>query len=103
MEVLALTVVAVLGTVVLGADAQVRIDPDETLTVRGSWTNSGTFTPGANSTVDFAGSDTAVLAGSTDFGLLVCTTAAKRIDFTAGDTFSVSNGLTLAGRTSPDG
>ena len=84
---------AVVGTVDIRANGFLGVGSDATLSVQGSWTNNGDFAADDGGIVEFAGTDAATVVGDTTFARLVCTTATKRIDFQAGDTFTVSNGV----------
>jgi hypothetical protein len=82
------------GTSTLTANAS-------TITVSGSWTNSGTFTQGT-STVVFNTGTTAVITGTTTFyNLTITHTAAKTVNFatTGSPQYDVSHTFTVTGHT----
>ncbi|MBI4398003.1 MAG: hypothetical protein HY586_02635, partial [Candidatus Omnitrophica bacterium] len=72
--------------------------PSGAFTVADDWVRTGgTFTPGTG-TVTFDNSLlTSTISGSTTFYNFTTTTAGKTIEFTAGTTQTVTNGLTLTG------
>lgn len=72
-------------------------------TVGDNWTNSGTFTHN-DGTVTFDTTTTATFAGATTFYGFTSTTAAKTLEFTAGQTFTIATGglLTLTGTADPN-
>ena len=87
-----------------GSVALYEIEIDGTLngtsgdfTVKEDWNLDGTFTHG-NNTVTFTDSGQASrISGNVNFYNLTCTTASKQLDFIAGETFTISNALTLTG------
>lgn len=83
------------GDVAIRAASKLRILSNQTLTVLGSWTNSGTFTADTNSTLIFAGTNTATIARGEAYYNLTCTTLYKRINFLAGSTSLVYGTLML--------
>ena len=66
------------------------------ITVGRNWSNSGTFTA-RSGTVVLNTTTTAALSGATTFYNLSSTTAGKTLQFTAGQTFTVSGLLTITG------
>lgn len=72
-------------------------------TVGDNWTNSGTFNHN-NGTVTFDTTTTATFAGATTFYNFTSTTAAKTLEFTAAQTFTIDTGglLTLTGAADPN-
>jgi len=66
-----------------------------TITIDGSWTNGGTFTPGSSSVV--FGSGTHAIGGATSFYNLKDTASGSTLTFAAGQAFTVSGLLTLTG------
>ena len=72
-------------------------------TVGDNWTNSGTFTHGSG-TVTFDTTTTATIAGATTFYNFTSTTAAKTLEFTSTQTFTIDTGglLTLTGAADPN-
>jgi hypothetical protein len=72
-------------------------------TVGDNWTNSGTFNHN-NGTVTFDTTTTATFAGATTFYNFTSTTAAKTLEFTSGQTFTIDTGglLTLTGAADPN-
>jgi hypothetical protein len=67
-----------------------------TVNLSGTWTRTGTFTPGT-STVAVVGSGTATITGSNTFYNFSCTTAGKQINFVAGERQTITNTLTFTG------
>jgi hypothetical protein len=88
---------SVVGDVEIKTNGLLAVAARERLTVRGSWSNAGAFMAAPGSTVELAGTNAATVTGTTAFSELVCTAAAKRVDFQAGKSVSVSNRLRLAG------
>lgn len=70
-----------------------------TVNLSGTWTRTGTFTPGT-STVAVVGSGIATITGSNTFYKLSSTAAGKQINFTAGERQTVTNTLTFTGTSS---
>jgi hypothetical protein len=72
-------------------------------TVGDNWTNSGTFNHN-NGTLTFDTTTTATFAGATTFYNFTSTTAAKTLEFTAAQTFTIDTGglLTLTGAADPN-
>jgi hypothetical protein len=91
---------AVVGDLVIRGAATLLIHTGQTLAVQGSITNNSTQTAVIGGTVLIGGTGTSVIAGTastTAFYNLTCTTGGKEIDFAAGNTYTVSNALTLRG------
>lgn len=66
------------------------------ITVKGNWTNSGTFSPDT-STVVFNGSDQTISGNTTFYNLIKTTTATDTLYFEAGSTQTIANSLILKG------
>ena len=80
------------GSVLIGNNGKLTMT-NATLTVNGSWTNTGTFTALAGSEVVFTNSSTAAtVKGANKFNSLVCETPGKRITFgtAAGDSTTIA-------------
>ncbi|HBU27797.1 TPA: hypothetical protein DEB00_01630 [Candidatus Uhrbacteria bacterium] len=67
------------------------------ITVAGDWSNSDTFTHG-DGTVTLDGTSTQTLIGSTTFyALVAAASAARTLELTSGDTFTVASSISLNG------
>lgn len=91
----------VVGTVIITNAAILEIGPNQTLTINRDWINTGgtnlAFIANTNSTVLFASTNPATVAGSNMFYNLTCTNAGKTVYFAAGSTNRVNGQLTLGG------
>ena len=67
------------GDIEIGTKATLALGDNQTLTVKGSFINNGTFTAGSGTTVTFAGSGDATISGSTTFETFNCTVPGKRL------------------------
>jgi hypothetical protein len=84
--------VEVLGT------ANFSIDAARTLAVYGNWSNAVSgLTLGGAGVVEFKGTATRTISGSTVFPKFKCVESDKTLQFTAGTTQTVKNNLTLGG------
>ena len=83
------------GDVEIGPNANLALGDGETLTVKGSFTNSGTFTAGTGSTVAFAGAGDATISGSTTFDTVSCTVPGKRLLVADGTTITATTIATV--------
>ena len=86
---------AVVGDVVIRNAGKLRVVTNQTLTVQGGWTNSGTFTADTNSTVVFTGANTATVYRGETFYNLTGATQGKQLNFLAGSTTIVYGTLTM--------
>lgn len=91
------------GSVVITSQGVLQASNSASFTVGNDWTNNNTFTHN-NGTVTFDTTATATFAGATTFYGLTSTTAAKTLEFTAGQTFTIDTGglLTLTGTADPN-
>jgi hypothetical protein len=90
------TPVTVGGNMVIGSSATYLAAASSTLTINGSFTNSGTFTHN-NGTVVFASTTTSVITGPATFYNLQVTTPGKTVRFHAGTVLTVANVFTVTG------
>ncbi len=91
------------GSVTIASTAIFEPSSAASFTVADDWSNSGTFNHN-NGTVTFDTTTTATIAGATTFYGFRSVTAAKTIQFTAGQTFTIDTGglLTLTGTADPN-
>ncbi len=91
------------GSVSIASTAIFEPSSSASFTVGDDWTNDGTFNHN-NGTVTFDTTTTATIAGATTFFGFASTTAAKTLQFTAGQTFTIDTGglLTLTGAADPN-
>ena len=90
------------GEVIIMNSGELQVPSGETLYVRRTWSNDNTFVAQAGGRVEFIGTDTATVFGSTTFKELVCTNVAKQINFEAGATTDVDEDLLLSGDGAPN-
>jgi len=88
------------GNVIIQNAGSLKLDDDQSFTVNGDFTNNGTFTADTGSSLIISGTGTSTICGSTTtntFANLACVTSNKVINFLAGSTFVVTEGLTFTG------
>lgn len=85
------------GNIVIRSLADVRVFSNATLTVKGYWTNTASFTADTNSTVYLGGTNDCTMSGNFGFFNLTCTNGGKHIQFSEKTTNTVQGVLTLKG------
>ena len=90
---------ASVGDVIIRNNAHLDIDDNQSITVKGSWSNAASFTAGAGASVWLAGTDEVTMFGDTTFDTLICSNVSKQINFEAGATQDVDNVFTFSGPT----
>jgi len=75
--------------VIIRNSGKLEVETDQTFQVSGNWSNDNVFVSETGGRVEFVGTDTATVFGSTTFKELVCTNVAKTINFEDGATTAV--------------
>ncbi|MCM8790744.1 MAG: hypothetical protein NC938_03480, partial [Candidatus Omnitrophica bacterium] len=86
-----------IGDISIGMNSLFNIN-NNTTTVRGDWTNYGTFSQ-SGSTVIFTGTGSSEIRGSTTFNNLTCVEPGKHLYIEAGSTQTINGTLTLNGQS----
>jgi hypothetical protein len=87
------------GDVEIRSSGRLGLAALQPLLVHGAWSNAGVFAASAGSLVTLAGTNAATVWGSTNtvFAGLACTSPAKRVEFAANKTVTVTNSLAFTG------
>lgn len=88
--------VAVEGTVTIGAGTTLSAGSNQAISVKGNWTNNGTFSP-VTGAVTFNGNATQLLSGNNSFYDLLITNTASNITLSSGAVVRVANLFTPNG------
>ncbi len=84
------------GNVTINSGALFTLSGTRTVNIKGNWSNSGTFTPGAG-TINFNGAAQNINNANTWYNLFITGTAARTVVFQSGALQTVTNQLTLTG------